>query len=105
MVVPAGVPGVAAGAAGRNGALYTGRGPVCGTIILGGGADGVTGALGAAGLAVMAGGWAAAGAVGRAGVATGALVLAELAVPPQAEPRREAQLERQEPQALAALGR
>ncbi len=75
MVVPAGVPGVAAGAAGRNGALYTGRGPVCGTIILGGGADGVTGALGAAGLAVMAGGWAA-GAGGRAGVATGALGIA-----------------------------
>ena len=72
IVAPVGAPGVAivpAGAAGRKGALYTGRGPVCGTIIRGGGAGG--GALGATGLAAMVGGCAA-GAVGRGAVIGGA---------------------------------
>ena len=65
-VAPVGVPAAPAGAAGRKGALYTGRGPVCGTIIRGGGAAGCTGALGAAGLEAMAGGCAGGGA-GRGG--------------------------------------
>ena len=63
-----------AGAAGRKGALYTGRGPVCGTIIRGGGAG--DGALGATGLAAMVGGCGA-GAVGRGGVTMGAMEPAE----------------------------
>jgi hypothetical protein len=53
MVLPAGAPGAPAGAAGLKGALYTGRGPVWGTIIRGGGC---MGALGATGLAAIAGG-------------------------------------------------
>jgi hypothetical protein len=48
------------GATGRNGALYTGRGPVCGTIMRGSGACGGAGAGGAAGLAPMVGGGVAA---------------------------------------------
>ncbi len=67
MVVPMGAPGeadVPAGGAGRKGALYTGRGPVCGTIIRGGGATGGAGALGATGLAAMVGACGA-GAAGR----------------------------------------
>jgi hypothetical protein len=79
IVAPGGAPSVAivpAGAAGRKGALYTGRGPVCGTIIRGGGAVAGGGALGATGLAVMVGGCGA-GAVGRGGVAMGAMEPAE----------------------------
>ncbi len=41
---PAGAVDKPAGGAGRKGALYTGRGPVCGTIIRGGGACGAAGA-------------------------------------------------------------
>jgi len=76
MVAPAGVPAAPAGAAGRKGALYTGRGPVCGTIIRGGGATGGAGALEAAGLEAMAGGCAG-GAVGRGVAADGAGLLAD----------------------------
>jgi len=54
MAPPIGTPGCAGGGAGRTGALYTGRGPVCGTIMRGGGADGRGGAGGA--LADAAGG-------------------------------------------------
>lgn len=75
MVAPAGAPATLAGGAGLKGALYTGRGPVCGTIIRGSGTDGGIGALGATGLATMVGGCAG-GAIGRGGIATGALVLA-----------------------------
>ena len=65
-----GVTEVPAGGAGRKGALYTGRGPVCGTIIRGGGATGVCGAVGAAGRAAMMGACGA-GAAGRTGGAIG----------------------------------
>jgi hypothetical protein len=63
---PMGTPGCTVGvAAGRAGAWYTGRGPVCGTIMRGGGAGGALGrgAIGAAdvALAVAAGGAATAG--------------------------------------------
>ena len=68
--VPAGAPATPAGAAGLKGALYTGRGPVCGTIILGGGAWNGGGELGAAGLAAIAGGWAG-GVAARGGVDVG----------------------------------
>src|SRR5713101_3872017 len=79
----------AAGGTGLDGALYTGRGPVWGTIIRGGGAAEVTGTCGATGalatevtLAAVAGGaaercgaggtWAgAAGLAGRTVLATG----------------------------------
>lgn len=65
----AGAPGAAcpAGAAGLIGALYTGRGPVCGMIMRGGGAP-----MGAADLggAVAAGGAAAAGGCAAGGGAT-----------------------------------
>ena len=80
---PIGTPGCTGGGAARSGALYTGRGPVCGTIIRGtGGEDGgVTGraAVGAAGgaLAETVGGTPAAGicavgggVAGRTGGAT-----------------------------------
>ncbi len=70
------VPAAPAGAAGRKGALYTGRGPVCGTIIRGGGAAGGPGAIGAAGLEAMAGGCAG-GAAGRGVVTDVAGLLAE----------------------------
>ena len=76
IVAPAGGPVGPAGAAGRKGALYTGRGPVCGTIIRGDGATGCTGVLGAAGLEAMAGGWAG-GAGGRGVVTDGVGLLAE----------------------------
>jgi hypothetical protein len=66
------VPAAPAGAAGLKGALYTGRGPVCGTIIRGGGAAGCTGALEAVGLDAMAGGCAG-GTEGRGGVTAGLL--------------------------------
>jgi hypothetical protein len=55
MLAPVGAPGVLGGAAGLKGALYTGRGPVCGTIIRGGGTVDGGGALGTAGLAAMVG--------------------------------------------------
>ena len=66
MAPPIGTPGCTGGGAGRTGALYTGRGPVCGTIIRGAGCGGVagfvvTGAAGAA-LAETTGGAAAGGA-------------------------------------------
>ena len=76
MVAPAGVPAGPAGAAGRKGALYTGRGPVCGTIIRGGGATGGAGGLEAAGLEAITGGCAG-GAGGRGVVTDGAGLLAE----------------------------
>jgi hypothetical protein len=67
-----GTPGCTGGGAGRSGALYTGRGPVCGTIIRGGG-GGAAGraAIGADGgaLAETTGGATAAGTCG--GGATG----------------------------------
>jgi hypothetical protein len=44
-----GAPACATGTAGLGGALYTGRGPVCGTIIRGAGVCGTGGAAGAAG--------------------------------------------------------
>ena len=77
-IVPAGAPACATGAAGRGGgALYTGRGPVCGTIIRGAGVCGAAAAGGGAGraIAVAAGGAGAAGAeivgaVGAAGITT-----------------------------------
>ena len=52
-VVPTGAPATPGDAAGLNGALYTGRGPVCGTIIRGVGACAGGGAAGAVGLAAM----------------------------------------------------
>ncbi len=72
----AGAPDTLAGGAGLKGALYTGRGPVWGTIILGGGACGGAGATGATGRATIVGvaGWST---EGRGGVAAGA---AEVAV-------------------------
>ncbi|HTT24036.1 MAG TPA: hypothetical protein VMG82_34240 [Candidatus Sulfotelmatobacter sp.] len=50
-IVPAGtlVCAAGAGATGRGGALYTGRGPVCGTIILGAGGCGAADAVGGVG--------------------------------------------------------
>ena len=68
MAPPIGTPGCTGGGVGRTGALYTGRGPVCGTIMRGaggGGGDGraVTGGAGGA-LAEATGG----GATGAAGV-------------------------------------
>lgn len=74
MVDPVGAPGEAMGAAGRKGALYTGRGPVCGTIIRGGCRVGRAGALGEAGLAAMVDPCAA-GAVGLGVVMPGAVEL------------------------------
>ncbi len=82
---PIGTPGCTGGGAVRSGALYTGRGPVCGTIIRGGGgadADGeATGraAVGAAGGALaeivagtpVAGACAGGGVAGRTGALTG----------------------------------
>jgi hypothetical protein len=78
-VPPIGARGSMGGGVGRSGALYTGRGPVCGTIIRGTGGvatgRGVTGAAGGA-LAEMVGGaaaggtCAAGGGAGRAGGAT-----------------------------------
>jgi hypothetical protein len=72
---PIGTPGCTGGGAGRSGALYTGRGPVCGTIIRGTGGGGATGraAIGAVGgaLAETIGGAAAAGTCATGGGATG----------------------------------
>ncbi|MGA6981289.1 MAG: hypothetical protein WBZ11_07045, partial [Candidatus Sulfotelmatobacter sp.] len=64
---PIGTPGCTGGGvgAGRTGALYTGRGPVCGTIMRGGG---VAGAMGLGGTTVAAG--APAETTGRAGGGT-----------------------------------
>jgi hypothetical protein len=42
-VPPIGTPGCTGGGAARRGALYTGRGPVCGTIIRGAGGGRATG--------------------------------------------------------------
>ena len=72
----AGAPGAAcpAGAAGLIGALYTGRGPVCGMIMRGGGAPMGAADLGgtvAAGGAAAAGGCAAGGGANADGGATG----------------------------------
>ncbi len=75
---PIGTPGCTGGGAGRSGALYTGRGPVCGTIMRGTGgaaAGGETGraAIGAAGgaLAEITGGAAAGGTCAAGGGITG----------------------------------
>src|SRR5580700_5636241 len=62
-----GTPGCTGGGAGRRGALYTGRGPVCGTIMRGAGGggaagrDAVEGAAGGGALAEITGGAAANG--------------------------------------------
>src|SRR5580704_18130989 len=75
-VPPIGTPGSIGGGAGRSGALYTGRGPVCGTIMRGTGGDAtgraVTGAAGEGpaatiGGAAAGGTWVAGGGAGRAG--------------------------------------
>jgi len=71
-VPAAGDPASTGGCAGLSGALYTGRGPVCGTIIRGGGA---WAAAGAVGLVVIAGGCAC-GVGGRRGITGGAAVVA-----------------------------
>src|SRR5271169_4396877 len=75
-VPPIGTPGCTGGGAVRKGALYTGRGPVCGTIMRGAGGggaagrDAVEGAAGGA-LAETTGGaaanevWAGAGGITR----------------------------------------
>jgi hypothetical protein len=73
-VPPIGTPGSIGGGAGRNGALYTGRGPVCGTIMRGTGGGGgtgraVTGAAGEGPAATIGG--AAAGGTGAAGGGAG----------------------------------
>jgi len=64
-----GAPEEAAGALGRMGALYTGRGPVCGMITRGAGELGAAGAAGlaatGAGVTEAAGGAAAGGGAGR----------------------------------------
>jgi hypothetical protein len=85
---PIGTPGCTGGGAGRRGALYTGRGPVCGTIMRGagggGGADGraATGATGGV-LAVTDGGGTTEGICaaggGMSGRATGGAVGADVA--------------------------
>jgi hypothetical protein len=59
---PMGTPGCTGGAVGRAGALYTGRGPVCGTIMRGAGVGG------AAGLAAMGAGGALAELGDTAGI-------------------------------------
>src|ERR1700740_2994449 len=68
---PMGTPGCTGGGAGRMGALYTGLGPGCGTIMRGAGGGGVAGrgATGVAGeaLAETAGVDTAAGACGAGG--------------------------------------
>jgi hypothetical protein len=80
-VPPIGTPGCTGGGAAPRGALYTGRGPVCGTIMRGAGGGGAAGraALGAAcgALAEITGGVAAdgtcaagGGVAGRTGGAT-----------------------------------
>jgi hypothetical protein len=60
MAPPIGTPGCTGGGVGRTGALYTGRGPVCGTIIRGAGGGGGDGRVVAGGtdgaLAETAGG-------------------------------------------------
>jgi hypothetical protein len=72
MAPPIGTPGCTGGGAGRTGALYTGRGPVCGTIMRGTdcGVDGRGGGGGAladaAGGAAVGGTWAG-GTTGRIG--------------------------------------
>jgi len=75
MAPPIGTPGCTGGGAGRTGALYTGRGPVCGTIMRGAGGCGIAGrtAIGAAGgaLAETTGGAPAAGIVGAPGIPAG----------------------------------
>src|SRR5271166_1934866 len=64
----AAAPASALGAAGRIGALYTGRGPVCGTIMRGDGTGSRGGADGAAGLVPRgAAGCMPAGSAGAAG--------------------------------------
>jgi hypothetical protein len=82
---PIGTPGCTGGV-GRSGALYTGRGPVCGTIIRGTGGGGAAGrgaivaagvalaegASGTAGGACIAGGGGAAGRMGAVGTNAGA---------------------------------
>jgi hypothetical protein len=74
-LAPMGTPGCTGGGVGRTGALYTGRGPVCGTIMRGAGGPGAaglgaTGATGAlAEIAGVAGEDETGGSVGRAGVA------------------------------------
>jgi hypothetical protein len=80
MAPPIGTPGCTGGGAGRNGALYTGRGPVCGTIMRGnGGGGGAAGRVATGALAettgdggTAEGGTCAAGS-GVAGRAGGAL--------------------------------
>ncbi len=72
---PIGTPGCTGGGVGCSGALYTGRGPVCGTIMRGtggGGADGraATGVAGGA-LAVTTGGAVAAGTCAAGSGVTG----------------------------------
>jgi hypothetical protein len=83
-VPPIGTPGCTGGGAARSGALYTGRGPVCGTIMRGGGGAGAEEAIGRAAIEAAGGalaettGVAAAGgtcaAGGGAGRVVGALV-------------------------------
>jgi hypothetical protein len=65
---PIGTPGCTGGGAGRSGALYTGRGPVCGTIMRGSGGAGLEGAMGRA--AIGAAGGALAEIVGGAAAGT-----------------------------------
>jgi len=76
MAPPIGTPGCTGGEveAGRTGALYTGRGPVCGTIMRGAGGGGATGFAateGAAGVLAETAGGVGVEAAGTIGCVTG----------------------------------